>query len=176
LLVLPDNTVLVNFANINRMDLLKRLAKHGAWCASVADECERSARLPGLKSMAYAYEIFGVPLSPESRSEHILTQAFRTRLARPGEDKYRHLGEAETLAIMSSRSIDGIFATDDKSVPVIANELKIRVVTTFDLLRAAHRGGMVDADTLWSYLQTLRQGGRGGPPGLFTRAAFDRWV
>lgn len=67
LLVLPDNTVLVNFAHLNRMDLLAKLVRdNGAWCASVAAECDQSAKLPGLESMADAHEIFGEPLRPEN--------------------------------------------------------------------------------------------------------------
>lgn len=39
-LTVPDNTVLINFALINRMDLLSRLANgNGRWCATVATEC-----------------------------------------------------------------------------------------------------------------------------------------
>lgn len=41
----PDNTVLISFALINRMDLLRRLANgKGRWCASVASECRNSAK------------------------------------------------------------------------------------------------------------------------------------
>jgi hypothetical protein len=42
----PDNTVLINFAIITRMDLLSRLANgNGRWCATVAAECVESSRL-----------------------------------------------------------------------------------------------------------------------------------
>jgi predicted nucleic acid-binding protein len=176
LLVLPDNTVLVNFALINRMDLLARLVANGAWCASVAAECDASAAQPGLASMAEAYEIFGEPLRPESVTEHVMIQTLRTLLARPGEARHRHLGEAETLAIMSCRSLRGIFATDDTAVPALAQQQDIKVITTFDLLRAAYRGKMVDADTLWSYVETLRSKRRGGPPGVYGRRAFEDWL
>jgi predicted nucleic acid-binding protein len=177
LLVLPDNTVLVNFAHLNRMDLLAKLVKdNGAWCASVATECDQSARVPGLEAMADAYVIFGEPLWPQSPGEFVMTQAFRTRLARPGDSRLRHLGEAETLAIMTSRAIRGIFVTDDSSVIVIAQEQGIQVVTTFDLLRVACRAGMVDADTVWSYVQKLRQDRRGSPPGVYDRSTFDKWM
>jgi hypothetical protein len=35
---------------------------------------------------------------------------------------------------------------------------------------------MVDADTLWSHIQTLRQQRRGMPPGVYDRASFDKWL
>lgn len=177
LLVLPDNTVLINFAHINRMDLLALIASEGAWCATVADECDRSATRPGLASMSQAHQIFGEPLRPETGAEHVMTRTLRTRLARPGDGPHRHLGEAETLAIISGRSLNGIFATDDKSVRVLATDLNIQVVTTFDLLRfAAVRAGYVDHNTLWSHLLTLRQLQRGSPPGVHDQASFARWL
>ena len=58
----PDNTVLINFAIIDRMDLLERLANgNGRWCATVASECDLSARKPGLSALADARGIFGSP-------------------------------------------------------------------------------------------------------------------
>jgi hypothetical protein len=49
-LLFPDNTVLVNFAIISRMDLLARLANgNGQWCATVASECARQLESPGLR-------------------------------------------------------------------------------------------------------------------------------
>ncbi len=66
-LLFPDNTVLINFAIINRMDLLERLANgNGHWCATVASECDSSAQKPGLSSLANAKDIFGSPWSPDA--------------------------------------------------------------------------------------------------------------
>jgi len=40
---LPDNTVLINFAIIRRMDLLAELLRgQGSWCISIARECRQS--------------------------------------------------------------------------------------------------------------------------------------
>jgi hypothetical protein len=51
-LFFPDNTVLVNFALINRVDLLATLLRDkGAWCASVAGECAKSANVPELAQL-----------------------------------------------------------------------------------------------------------------------------
>ncbi|WP_020669645.1 hypothetical protein [Amycolatopsis nigrescens] len=176
LLLFPDNTVLINFAHLHRMDLLARLAQNGAWCATVARECDQSSAWSGLEDLAQAHQIFGEPLRPETGAEHTMTRTFRTRFARPGDGPHKHLGEAETLAIMSCRSLHGIFVTDDRSVPVLATELGIMTVTTWDLLRLVARHDDVDRDTLWSYLRTLRQQDRGGPPGVTDRGSFDRWI
>ncbi|WP_261557893.1 hypothetical protein [Frankia tisae] len=59
-LLFPANTVLINFAIINCMDLLERLANgNGRWCATVASECGLSARAPDLGALAIAGDIFG---------------------------------------------------------------------------------------------------------------------
>jgi hypothetical protein len=64
-LMFPDNTVLINFAIINRMDLLEKLANgNGQWCATVARECAESAGYPGLAALSAVEDIFGEPLEP----------------------------------------------------------------------------------------------------------------
>lgn len=176
-LLFPDNTVLINFAHINRMDLLERLSNgRGKWCATVARECDLSSEHPGLSAMTQAHDIFGEPLRPENGAEHITTRTLRERLAKPGDAPHKHLGEAETLAIMSCRSLRGMFVTDDTSVPVLARENQITTVTTWDLLRVAGHVKYVDHDTLWAYVQTLDGLGRGRPPRAHDRASFDQWL
>jgi len=84
-LMFPDNTVLVNFAIINRMNLLAKLANgNGQWCATVAGECAESARYPGLAALSAAEEIFGEPLYPDP-AEHQDVLVLRNQLARPGD-------------------------------------------------------------------------------------------
>jgi hypothetical protein len=66
-LMFPDNTVLINFAIINRMELLEKLANgNGQWCATVAGECAESAGYPGLAALSAAEDIFGEPLYPNA--------------------------------------------------------------------------------------------------------------
>lgn len=175
-LVFPDNTVLINFAYIHRMDLLAKLARNGAWCATVAWECEQSAVQPGLQDMTQAHKIFGDPLRPESAREHTMTQTLRTQLAKPSDGPYRHLGEAETLAIMACRSLRGIFVTDDRAVPVLAQAQSIQVITTWDLLRTAAHAGYIDRNALWADVRSLREKGRGGPCRGTDRPSFERWL
>src|SRR5260370_19925078 len=110
-LFFPDNTVLINFAMINRMDLLERLANgNGAWCATVAAECRKSADFPGLAAMSDADRIFGAPLYPD-QAEHQDLRPLRDELASPGAPAHAPLGEAETLAIIIRRSLRAFFVT-----------------------------------------------------------------
>src|SRR5580704_9061424 len=105
----PDNTVLTNFAIINRMDLLERLANgNGRWCATVRTECAESAKQPGLAALDGAGEIFGEPLYPDE-AEHQDVRVLRDQLAGPGDRPTQHLGEAETFAIMIRRQLSCFF-------------------------------------------------------------------
>lgn len=173
----PDNTVLINFAMINRMDLLERLANgNGRWCATVAGECARSAGVTGLEALDNARGIFGAPLYPETLAERIDVQTFRRELAQPGDHAWQHLGEAETLAIMTRRAIDGFLVTDDQDARRLARRHQVTVISTWDLLRVAVKHSFLDRPTLWGYLQTLRANRRGGPRGVTDRATLDKWI
>jgi predicted nucleic acid-binding protein len=172
----PDNTVLINFAIINRMDLLGRLANGiGRWCATVATECAESAKLPELAALSVALEIFGEPLFPDD-AEHQDVRVLRDQLASPGDPATQHLGEAETIAIIVRRRLSCFFVTDDGSARRLAAQNGIQVVSTWHLLKIAHRAGLLDADTFWGYVQTLRGRGRGTPPGVRDRPSFDQWL
>jgi hypothetical protein len=108
----PDNTVLINFAIINRMDLLKKLANgNGQWCATVASECAESAGYPGLAALTAAEDIFGEPLYPNP-AEHQDVQVLRNQLASPGDPPTKHLGEAETVAIITRRRLSCFLVTE----------------------------------------------------------------
>lgn len=175
-LLFPDNTVLVNFAIINRMDLLERLANgHGRWCATVASECDASAQMPDLSALANARDIFGSPWFPDA-AELQDTRLLRDELASPGDRPHRHLGEAETLAIMIRRRVHGFFVADDHDAARLASQNSIRVVGTWHLLQVAAKKDWVEADTLWGYIQALRARRRGGPPNVTNRLLFDKWL
>lgn len=172
----PDNTVLINFATINRMDLLSRLANgNGCWCATVATECAASASLPQLAALTSAKEIFGEPLYPDA-AEHQDVRVLRDELAGPGDAPAAHLGEAETLAIIVRRRLRCFFVTDDRDAARLASQKGVSVVGTWKLLSVAHRQGWLDADTLWGYVQTLRERNRGTPRGVRDRLSFDKWL
>jgi predicted nucleic acid-binding protein len=175
-LLFPDNTVLINFALINRMDLLERLANgRGRWCASVASECHASAGQPGLGALADADAIFGQPLSPDI-AELVDAKLLREELASPGDHRHQHLGEAETLAIMIRRRLTGFFVTDDREAARLATKLGVPVATTWRLFQVASRQAWLDSDTLWGYVRTLKTSRRGYPPGVTDRASFDKWL
>jgi hypothetical protein len=176
-LFLPDNTVLVNFALIHRMDLLGELVRsQGAWCVSVARECHNSTAIdPKYSDMAQAAAIFGQPLLPDN-AERVDTQTLRVSMASPGEPATKHLGEAETVAIISRRRLDGFFLTDDRDAQRLAGHQGIPVVTTWDLLRLAYRTNKITEPVLAGYLRTLKAERRGQPLGVTDQRSFQAWL
>jgi predicted nucleic acid-binding protein len=172
----PDNTVLINFALINRMDLLARLARgYGGWCATVASECGESARRPELSALTGAAEIFGAPLFPDD-DELKQTRLLRYQLAAPGDPDTKHLGEAETVAIVAKRQLNCYFVTDDEEARRLATLHCIPVADTWRLLKLACRKGWIDADTFWGYVLTLATNHRKIPYELKTRESFNKWL
>lgn len=175
-LFFPDNTVLINFALINRMDLLERLVNgRGAWCGTVAKECSDSSEYPGLAALDQAGRIFGEPYYP-TLAEHQDLLVVQVELAKPGDSKDAHLGEAETIAIIVSRDLPGFFVTDDRDARRVASSRNIGVTDTWALLKLAFKAKIVDPDTLWGYVQTLKTARRKSPPGVSDRASFDAWL
>jgi hypothetical protein len=172
----PDNTVLINFALLNRMDLLSRLTNgNGRWCATVATECSESAKRPELADLSGAGDIFGEPLYP-NEAEHQDLLILRDQLAAPGDPPTKHLGEAETIAIIVRRQVNCFFVTDDKEARRLASGNGVQVTGTWRLLWLAHRAGLLDADTLWGYVLTLQRHERGGPTGVRNRETFNKWL
>ncbi|WP_406688574.1 hypothetical protein REH65_19335 [Saccharopolyspora sp. ID03-671] len=175
-LLFPDNTVLVNFALIDRMDLLERLVNgNGQWCATVASECHASSLRPELAALTEVGAIFGSPLSPD-RAEKLDAHLLRDELAGPGDAPHKHLGEAETIAIVLRRGLNAFFVTDDREAQRLAGKNGITTVTTWKLLKTAVIVGFLDADTLWTYVQVLRKSRRGSPPGVHDRPTYDTWL
>lgn len=172
----PDNTALINFALINRMDLLGRLANgNGRWCATVAAECTESAKRPELAALDGAAEIFGEPLFPD-QAEHQDVRVLRDQLASPGDPPTKHLGEAETIAIVVRRQLKCFFVTDEADAARLAFNNGVQAVDTWRLLKVAYRQGWLDADTLWGYVLTIEGHGRGAPPEVWNRESFDKWL
>lgn len=175
-LLFPDNTVLVNFALVQRIDLFEALAAgRGAWTVTIAEECAKSARRPELEALERIPEILGAPWVP-TRAERVDTFAVRIKLAAPGDPQTRHLGEAEAIAMLGARDAPAVFVTDDGAASTLAETFGLRCLTTSDLFKLAVRARLIDADTCWDLLRNLFGEQRGLPGAPRTRAAFDVWI
>lgn len=77
---------------------------------------------------------------------------------------------------MIRRDLRGFFVTDDRAATRLAERKGVQAVTTWRLLLAATAAGLLDPDTFWGYVETLRRSGRGAPPGVHDRPTFDAWL
>lgn len=176
----PDNTVLINFGIINRYDLLEALTKQqGRWCASVANECDDwSGKYPAMND---AWNVFGNPIEPTHRESQD-TQILRQMLAKPEDARYKHMGEAETITVITSRGWvqEAVFLTDDHEAAKRANRDGIRTVTTWDLFKLAHRCTTdFDDNQAWTAVQQLDAKGRVHwpcPPCKKGKQVFLAWL
>lgn len=177
LLIFPDNTVLVNFALMGRVELLESLVRgRAAWTMTISGECHRSAQEVGLEALLRMPEVFGEPLLP-TPAERRDAQLYRERIAGKDLRPNASLGEAEALAIINRRHIEGaVFVSDDAGAREIAPRLGIVVYSTLDLLGLARRTNLIDTGDMWSCIEILRSKGRRIGPAPATFESFTEWV
>jgi len=152
-----DNTVLIHFGLIGRLDLLEQLLNgRGTWTSSVQIECFESSKYNGLEKLAEVDRFLGEAEEPRTEAEYLAIAEIREELRIPGDGPHKHLGEAETLAIIQMRSLDAHMVTDDTGAIRIARRLEIPTVTTAQLLLLAARVDLITAQCCWDYVSTLQ--------------------
>lgn len=152
-----DNTALVNFALVGRMDVLARLMNgRGAWTATVRLECEQSALFLENDQLLAVGDFLGEPYYPETREEFEAIQVAREFLREPGDGPERHLGEAETIAIVTSRGLAALVVTDDTGAMRLAMRREIPVATSSDLMILAVRASFIGPQEAWDCITELR--------------------
>jgi hypothetical protein len=100
----PDNTVLCNFAAVNRLDLLKSVVGgRGRWTEAVAYEASRSAsKLPALRVLpAEGWLDEPIEITGESDIRKI-NQVRRAVFGGTDENPLKHLGEAQTCYVIKN--------------------------------------------------------------------------
>ncbi|HEY0508105.1 MAG TPA: hypothetical protein VGD12_08550, partial [Blastococcus sp.] len=68
------------------------------------------------------------------------------------------------------------FVTDDNGAARFARQEGIRVVATWDLIRLAHKTGIMTEADAWAAAQALDANRRGRPPCAVGRPAFVAWL
>lgn len=160
----PDNTVLCNFAAVDRLPLLEKvLDGRGRWTQAVAYEASRSsAHHPGLRSIS-ADGWLGEPIEIDCAAE--LAEVDRIRravFAGSASEPTRHLGEAETCVLITMRSEfrDSVWITDDRSAATYTRRRGINTKETFDLMNEAVVDGLVTSEDGHSLLAAMVAAGR----------------
>jgi hypothetical protein len=161
----PDNTVLCNFAIIERLDLLeKTLAGHGRWCEAVAYEAAQSSRIPGLLSLAtvaqggWLDEPIEIDQADAHRVEAVRIGIFGGSSARP----LQHLGEAQTLFLLDNdeRFALAYWLTGDRSAYDYAVRRGMLARTTVDIMAEAVASGDLRPGDGFSLLKAIQHTGR----------------
>ncbi|MFB7217773.1 hypothetical protein [Streptomyces sp. NPDC056227] len=146
----PDNTVLCNFAAVDRLSLLEKvLDGRGRWTQAVAAEAQQSTRYwPRLRQVSEDGWL-GDPIEIDDPAETVLVDRIR-RVVFGGSPSrpLQHLGEAETLVIIEHRRelADSVWITDDGEAGRYARRKGICVKNTVDLMREAVAGELIVAD------------------------------
>lgn len=171
-LVFQDTSVLIN---LHRAGLLPALGRSFGddlrWVATVRVECSRKERhlgLPGLTSSADA--VLGDPLCPD-QMEHRSIRLLRAQMAAPGDHPDEHLGEAETITIISARGIKAALATDDRSAMAMARP--VPCMTTWTLLRLMIRKCTLRAEDALRVWDAVMAAGGHPPRDIPTRVSFE---
>jgi predicted nucleic acid-binding protein len=160
----PDNTVLCNFAAVDRLPLLEKvLDGRGRWSEAVAREARLSARhlppLTGLVDRGSLGEPIGIT------DVDVRGEVERLRRAVFGGDRRRptqHLGEAETLALITKEPEfrRSVWISDDRDAARYARRRGITTLETYDLVAAAVREGLISPAEAHALLHRITETGR----------------
>lgn len=160
-ILFPDNTVLCNFAAVERLDLLRAILDgRGRWTGAVAQETRRSARqLPALQDVnqqGWLGEAIWVTAQSDRENIHHL----RTAVFGGQADRYReHLGEAETChIILNWAQFSGAWwISDDRDALEYARGQGIMTAETLDVMQLAVKAGFVTAEDGFALMMRMRQ-------------------
>lgn len=160
----PDNTVLCNFGTVGRLDLLRKVLDGcGRWTEAVAEEARRSAAYVRDLSRLRAEGWLGEPIELCTDAEIALADRLRRAVfgGLPTEP-LRHLGEAETLALVQTRQefAGAVWITDDRDAGEYATARGIPVKNTVTLMREAAVSGQIDYTEGHRLLLAMVAGGR----------------
>jgi hypothetical protein len=161
----PDNTVLCNFASVDRVDLLRAvLGDRGRWMEAVAFEASRSAAylraLEGLGSNGWLGEPIEVTSDADIEAiERIRRVAFGGTEDRP----LQHLGEAQTCYVIKNWAefTGSWWITDDREALRYAKFQGITTRETIDLMSMAVVDGDIGAQDAFGLMNLMAERDRG---------------
>jgi predicted nucleic acid-binding protein len=145
--VFPDNTVLCNFAAVDRVSLLRAVLNgDGRWTEAVAYEARQSAQhLPKLAAVL-ADDWLGEPIEIVDDAETRRVEQIRRVVFGGLEDKpLQHLGESQTCFLIaeSGRFDDAWWISDDREAVRYAKLRGITTRETIHLMNVAVVDGLI---------------------------------
>lgn len=142
----PDNTVLCNFAAVDRLDLLKSvLGGRGRWTEAVAYEASRSAAtLPPLRTLLSEGWLDEPIEINDPKDIQKIARIRRAVFDGTDDEPLKHLGEAQTCYVIKNWAplAGSWWISDDRDALRHARFQKITTRETIDIMRIA----VVDGD------------------------------
>ena len=160
----PDNTVLCNFACVDRLDLLRILLDgRGRWTAAIAYELERSSwLLPALRSVI-TERWLDEPIEITEESEVERVHRMRRAVFGGGDDRpLEHLGEAETCFVLKewAEFAGSWWISDDREALRHAQFQGITTRETLDLMIMAVVNGDLTDRAAYDLMLKMTDSGR----------------
>ncbi|GAA0460922.1 hypothetical protein ACFQ2B_08085 [Streptomyces stramineus] len=160
----PDNTVLCNFAAVERLDLLRMvLDGRGRWTQAVAREARNSAKwLPALNELRQQGWL-GEAIRVTEQADRDAILRIRTAVFGGRADRiFQHLGEAETCHVIVNwdRFASSWWISDDKHSLSYAAEQGIFTAETIDMVRLAVKGDLITAQEGFELMQQMKERNR----------------
>jgi predicted nucleic acid-binding protein len=135
----PDNTVFINFALIDRLDLLRAfLGSRGRVTEAVEYEINRSKRHVAALGKVDVVEWFGVIIEIESDDARKAVQNLRKySFGGTDEDELEHLGESQTIFVVTTvdEYKSSTVVTDDRAAYHLARGRGCLVKDTIGVLQ-----------------------------------------
>jgi hypothetical protein len=145
----PDNTVLCNFAAVDRLDLLKSvLGGRGRWTEAVAYEASRSAaKLPPLLRLSAEGWLDEQIEVTDPKDIRKIAQIRRAVFGGTDDEPLKHLGEAQTCYVIKNwASFAGSWwISDDREALRYARFQNITTRETIDIMSIAVADGDLSA-------------------------------
>ena len=160
----PDNTVLCNFAAVNRLDLLRSVLNgRGRWTEAVAFEASRSAsKLPSLRGLPDEGWL-DEPIEITSDSDILAISRIRRAVFDGTDDEpLKHLGEAQTCYIIKNWAglAGSWWISDDGDAVRYAKLQGITTRETIDLMNMAVADGDISARDAFNLMQAMADSDR----------------
>ena len=160
----PDNTVLCNFAAVNRLDLIKSvLGGRGRWTEAVAYEASRSAsKLPALRGLA-SEGWLDEPIEIANESDiRKVSQIRRAVFGGTDEAPLKHLGEAQTCYVIKTwpEFAGSWWISDDGEALRYAKFQRITTRETIDIMSIAVADGDIGARDAFDLMQRMADSDR----------------
>lgn len=163
-LLVADTCTLINFAAVQELDLLEAtLRGRSHWTQAVEQETHRFVHtMPVLRPLIEG-KWLGEALELDSTSDHEEVERLRAALGGTSTRPLEHLGEAESIrAILSRSQLKGaVLLTDDRDAAELAQFRGLMTWDTPRLLADAFHMGEVRHPAAYNILVRMRAAERG---------------